>query len=104
MFVHKYILILEKSLVSEHKLKDLKIDDLTSINIINKEKIKKLNKDLEGLREINEKKDIRISDLNENLNKSIDEGKELKIQNKNLLEENKELKKTFYYRIMSLFK
>lgn len=100
----KYILILEKSLVSEHKLKDLKIDDLASLNIINKEKIKNLNWDLERLREINEKKDIQISDLNENLNKSIDEGKELKIQNKNLLEENEELKKTFYFRIRSLFK
>ena len=100
----KYILVLENSLVNEHKLKDLRIHDLTSLNNANKERIKNLNQDLERLNEINDKKDIQILDLRENLNSSMEEEKKLKIQNKKLFEENEELKNTFYFKFKSFFK
>lgn len=86
----KYILILENSLVNEHKLKNNRISDLEGI-------LK--NKTLEI-----EKRDNQISDLKEDLNKSKENERTLEIQNKDLLEENEMLKGTLTYKIKSFLK
>ena len=86
----KYILILENSLVNEHKLKNNRISDLEGILE---------NKTLEI-----EKRDNQISDLKEDLNKSKENERTLEIQNKDLLEENEMLKDTLTYKIKSFLK
>ena len=79
----KYILILENSLVNEHKLKNDKISDLERIL---KNRITEI-----------EKKDNQISELKENQ-------RILEIHNKDLFEENELLKDTLANKIKSFFK
>lgn len=86
----KYVLILENSLVNEHKLKNEKISDLDRIL---KNRIMEI-----------EKKDNQISELKEDLNKSRSNEKNLEIQNKTLLNENELLKDTLTYKIKSFLK
>ena len=86
----KYILILENSLVNEHKLKNNKISNLEGI--------------LENRTLEIEKKDNQISDLKEDLNKSKENERTLEIENKKLLDENELLKDTLTYKIKSFLK
>lgn len=79
----KYILILENSLVNEHKLKNDKISDLEGI-------LKNRTMEIE-------KRDNQISELK-------NQKRTFEIQNKNLLKENELLKDTLTYKIKSFLK